>query len=840
MRIMLAGVVWLCAVSFIGVFAAERAPEGLVPPADARSLPVHGLDAAAARKGWRFLEHTQRADGLLSERTIFRDSVTGGIVWRMTCDPAVDASDYYDIPAWNADGTLMSFMTRREASGEKLRWLMDADATNLRPFTVAGSGANATKGYWSIKDPKVFYQFEEKGDTKRVLAVDPLIGASSLVVEFELPYAVDMMPPHPSEDYFLFGSRGDDFQAGSAAFVVGRDGSIRRADFEKRWHRLRFSKRPDQRLFFNFDEPREQFSILPDGTDRYSIPRSGSHPDWTTNGAELTFYHEGKVWGIQYDGTGIREIIDIGGGGHGGPCLDGTWFVSDQKGGDFANSVFWFRTDGSQIAHILSKHDSAYYSHSVTWHPDHHTSHPHPVASPDTTKVLYNSDFLAPYTDIYVAIAHMPDPPQELTASTNNGGCLKLEWKAPWRSRETKGYVVYRSTDGGIAYIRATTEPIRELQWQDPDATPNACYVVAAVEHSGLEGMPSVAAYAAEPEWAYVRIEAESGKATVPMRETFEPTDASNLYCVGTLESGGLLDLEVALPKQAAYYVWARVRGAGAVQVACNGAALGEVPCKVDAWTWQRTQAHAASGTATLRLEAKGAAYVDMLMLTNDPNFTPEGRMAIDSTPPPRVMPEVAALSNNALRISWTAPEADDVDHYNVYCGDSPGFACNQRTLVGSPSDTEFVDWGLGLNTQYYYHVTAVDRAGNESEAFKVASGATPDFTPTTCAFKVAEPAEKSWDFEVPEDGLYAIWANARHEEKRPTQAVFTLDGEAKISFRAWGPWGEWGWSPAGIKSTGTPQLIALKRGKHTLSMDSASRGAEIQEICVTNNPLFP
>jgi hypothetical protein len=97
-----------------------------------------------------------------------------------------------------------------------------------------------------------------------------------------------------------------------------------------------------------------------------------------------------------------------------------------------------------------------------------------------------------------------------------------------------------------------------------------------------------------------------------------------------------------------------------------------------------------------------------------------------------------------------------------------------------------------------------------------------------------------TWEFNIDEDGLYAIWVNARHEDKRPTEATFTLDDGTEIPFRAWGPWSKWGWSPAGVKSTGTPQLFALDRGKHTLRMDSASRGAEMQEIRVTNDPLFP
>ena len=56
-------------------------------------LPHHGLTQAAARQGWRLLEHAQRGDTYLSERTVFRDTSTGCLAWRMTCDPAVDVDE---------------------------------------------------------------------------------------------------------------------------------------------------------------------------------------------------------------------------------------------------------------------------------------------------------------------------------------------------------------------------------------------------------------------------------------------------------------------------------------------------------------------------------------------------------------------------------------------------------------------------------------------------------------------------------------------------------------------------------------------------------------------------
>ena len=79
--------------------------------------PFHGLVEQAKRKGARRLEDTRRGGELLSERTVFRDTATGHIAWRVTCDPAASVNDYYDIPGWNANGSVMGFLSRRTGGG---------------------------------------------------------------------------------------------------------------------------------------------------------------------------------------------------------------------------------------------------------------------------------------------------------------------------------------------------------------------------------------------------------------------------------------------------------------------------------------------------------------------------------------------------------------------------------------------------------------------------------------------------------------------------------------------------------------------------------------------------
>lgn len=836
---------------------------------DGQPREFHGLTELATRKGWRRLAHTDRNGSYLSERTVFRDSVTGCVVWRMTCDPAVNVNDYYDIPVWNADGSMMAFLSRR-GSGQRTRWLMDANGANLRPMPTP-DGKPISTGYLSTRYRDRFYHLVEDADGARIVTDNPFTGERQTLVTVARepggpPGLFAFMPPHPSEEWFLCGvrmmtPRPEGSDTPSAALVIGLDGRVQEARFERRWHRLRFTKAPDRRLFFNFDDPRTQWTILPDGTERSSIPDTGSHPDWSPDGTELTYYTRGAVWGIRHDGTGKRLVIDLQSGGHGGPFTDGEWFASDTppNHGNYPGSIICFRTDGSEICHTLFKHLSSFYSHHHgAWHPDSHSTHPHPNSSPDGTKVVFGSDFLGQYADMYVVVNRCPDPPRELR-SIPEDAAVSLRWAEPRRCRETRGYHVYRSDESGINYQRVTQEPVTTTEWRGKPSAAPGYYVVTAVEWSGLESRPSNEVFEQGRWQGAVRlaIEAEGGDSALPMRE---------------------LVLKPRLPKDADYRLWARVKGDGSLSVDCDGAAWGLLAYAGDDWHWQKTDGlrTLAAGEHTLRLQpATGRECIDRVLLTDDLDFVPEGTLALDTTPPdtPQGV-EVTPLSANTLKITWTDVAAPDLDHYNVYCGRDADFVCDQSTLIGSPSEPEFVDWGLELNTTHRYHVTAVDRAGNESQPSLVVDGATPPFEPVLIELTAPTAAlsqtqivsadgleagalqpmggegSAAWEFEIPHDGEYAIWGKSLHEKPEDetlgrtgkrfiTKCELTIDDEAPIAWEGWGYWGDWHWSPAGRMVTGSPELFRLKAGKHTLRLRMDAGPSLIAGIVITDDPSW-
>ena len=63
-----------------------------------------------------------------------------------------------------------------------------------------------------------------------------------------------------------------------------------------------------------------------------------------------------------------------------------------------------------------------------------------------------------------------------------------------------------------------------------------------------------------------------------------------------------------------------------------------------------------------------------------------------------------------------------------------------------------------------------------------------------------------------------------------PTQSVQT--------WRPRIPMKRWGWDSIGTKRSGDPQLFALGKGKHTLTI-SAGEGQRIDKIVVSNDPTW-
>ena len=87
----------------------------------------------------------------------------------------------------------------------------------------------------------------------------------------------------------------------------------------------------------------------------------------------------------------------------------------------------------------------------------------------------------------------------------------------------------------------------------------------------------------------------------------------------------------------------------------------------------------------------------------------------VDLIPPSIVsINSVVNVGSGQLKVSWTLNPEQDISHYSVYRGLSSGGPYYWRADCTSTTNS-YTDGGLVPGTYYYYVVTAVDEAGNES-----------------------------------------------------------------------------------------------------------------------------
>lgn len=98
----------------------------------------------------------------------------------------------------------------------------------------------------------------------------------------------------------------------------------------------------------------------------------------------------------------------------------------------------------------------------------------------------------------------------------------------------------------------------------------------------------------------------------------------------------------------------------------------------------------------------------------------PDSGYSVDNIAP--VVPtgfSIAYNETNGNELTWDPCEEDDFDHYKIYRSETEDFTPSPTSLVQTTAETVWTD-DIEEGWRYYYKISAVDDAGNESDAAAV------------------------------------------------------------------------------------------------------------------------
>jgi fibronectin type 3 domain-containing protein len=201
---------------------------------------------------------------------------------------------------------------------------------------------------------------------------------------------------------------------------------------------------------------------------------------------------------------------------------------------------------------------------------------------------------------------------------------------------------------------------------------------------------------------------------------------------------------------------------------------------------------------------------------------------AFEDASPPAAPSGLSASAQSASQVTvdWADNGEPDLDGYHVYRSTESGFAPGPSNRVAAGlGSSQFVDTGLGDSTTYFYRVTAVDEAANESPASVEVSATTdaPDATPPGAPSGVSATGVSSAQIDLD-------WQNngesdlAGYAVYRSAQAGFTPDATNRIASGL----GASQFSDSGLASATTYYY------RVTASDDSGNESAPSAEVSAT------
>jgi Carbohydrate family 9 binding domain-like/Fibronectin type III domain len=743
--------------------------------------PHQKLDQLAARRPFKPRAQVMRGDSIQPERVIFKDTGTGATIWRLTDTPGGSTRHFYmEIPPWNCDGSAM--VLRSSDWDGRFNVLLSPDGSAMTRLPVSAAGYT-----WDRKDPDRLYYCKGAGDGKTA-AIDCSLKDCKETVLKTFEGDTSVWPVSQDNKYLLIRESfpGAPWSKRSRIHLLSLDGKEDCVlDPKGQIHQLWFTKLPDHSVEFEYehkgfktgDYPEGNFMMRPDGSIRRIYGGEGLWAGHRAHSPSGRLMMPGGQLQTVNKLTGEIKPLSNMSSNHQSWETDESWLAASAD-----PYLIRLAADGRGFVQRIGSHNSGI-GHSTYW------TEAHPAMSPDGTKLGYASSMLGDI-DFYFMVMMLPGRP-ECPAARTGDGKVALNWQPPKHAREIAGYLVYRARHSGGPYEQITRTAVADCGFTDAPLESGAFYYcVTSLERCGLESLKS-AEVCTDPSWqGPVRhvFEAEFAPvAALPAMEEFDP-GASGLYCMNLGQDKPAKDFSMRfnVPRDGRYSIWLRAKSPdNSFTLACrlDGGPVTKCEDREGGWRWMKLVggAELAKGGHLLALvPSVPYVLVDQLLVTDDP-APPTGMEAADTTPPPPPTSLSArATGSYSIRFEWQAVDCLDFHHYNLYVSGSPECKALQENLVASPSATSYLHWGLLAGKTYYGRVTAVDRAGNESEPSPVAAISTPPipgrlFAQWETKWRTRESPQTEVVFESPVETDVVVWTR--------WQSFETKLGETKDGF---------------------------------------------------------
>jgi len=382
-----------------------------------------------------------------SERSDYRDEVTGTEIWRLTTDPEVEIIPDRIKEVFSPDGSKMLFRSKR--NGAWHLYLMEADGSKITRVTTKPTiyGVWSRTGRSLICAPTV-------NNLAELHEVDVATYASRRIAG---PFGAKMGKLGVSPDgtgvlftHFIKQPEGEKQDVMMSSFV-NLDGTGR-FDFTGETKHGRIGWIPGRVDLRRMKSSRQQYVVQPDGSGARLIGEGG-HEYFTPDGRHMIICDpkggDPSKWlgkcsaGLYEIATGKRrdvtqELTWLG--SHPAISADGRYVAIDNAGHSYPGAVLIADLTGANSLRILCYHHASWESGHIT--------HPTVHWSPDGTKLVFMSDKDSPNKkmgDMYLAVVKPPAAPLKPHVANNRSAGPLLTWRPAKDHHETREYVIMRS-----------------------------------------------------------------------------------------------------------------------------------------------------------------------------------------------------------------------------------------------------------------------------------------------------------------------------------------------------------------------------------------------------------